>query len=101
MESQAGLSLWYEYRMMTGRTGTFDKNAPVLNGRTNSPFVVVPSAIFGSVIRREKDQWTVKVKIYKSVQLIVCLIQSKLTLFNFFHNSLGHKTDQRHNITEE
>lgn len=33
MVSHAGLNLWYGYLRITGRTGAFGKNAPVLNGR--------------------------------------------------------------------
>ncbi|CAL5349189.1 unnamed protein product [Camellia sinensis] len=45
MESQAGLNLWYGYLKITGSTGAFERNAPVLKGRRKSPFVVVPSAV--------------------------------------------------------
>ena len=43
MESQAGLNLLKGYLRITGSTGAFAKNAPVLNGRRKPPFVVVPS----------------------------------------------------------
>lgn len=43
IDSQAKPNLWYGYLKINGSTGALDKNAPVLNGRRNSPLVVVPS----------------------------------------------------------
>ena len=57
MESQAGLNLWYGYLKITGRTGALERNAPVLNGRMKSPFVVVPSAVSTKAIIKLKQDY--------------------------------------------